>query len=138
MWHAGYLQTLYELINMSYIECPYCKRKATSYLNLGNGLFILSGNKECPHCLGRIKINLSTYFLTFIFGIPLLLATLYVLSFFLDTHINYFLIAIVFVILGNFGFYLLIVLLAKFFQFRLFLPKDDVKEHMDNLPSYLK
>jgi hypothetical protein len=47
--------------DMSYYECPYCKRNAAS-LMIFCGPFILSGlNKKCPSCAKAIHIRLSSF-----------------------------------------------------------------------------
>jgi hypothetical protein len=46
---------------MSYYECPYCKKDASSFI-IFCGPFILSGlDKKCPSCTKTIRIRLLSF-----------------------------------------------------------------------------
>lgn len=122
---------------MTLLECPYCNRKASSFWSLGNSAFFFSTDKKCPHCDGRIKFNVTSLFITFLLPIVSLLIV-FGLTFLLYREIKGIgvLIPLLVVVYGL--FLILLSLSARYFKLRLYLPKDDVKNHMDNLPSYLK
>ena len=46
---------------MSFLECPYCFRKAASMWDLGQQIYVMEPNKKCPHCLGPIEMNLPVF-----------------------------------------------------------------------------
>jgi len=96
---------------MSYFECPYCKKEASSFLTFGYA--VLSGKKECPHCLGRIKANYLNFILIYLFGIPLLITLLFLLYLFSRYYESPFLFLLIIFIVGNFSFYVMIQCLAK-------------------------
>lgn len=122
---------------MTLLECPYCKRKASSFWSLGSSAYFFSTDKKCLHCDGRIKFNVASLFITFLLSI-VSLVTVLGLTFLLYREIKGIgvLIPLLIVVYGL--FLVLISLAARYFKLRLYLPKDDVKSHMDNLPSYLK
>ena len=119
---------------MRFFECPYCKRIVTSILSLGNAAYILNTNKKCPHCFGRIRINLKSYMLSLLVVI-LSFVIVIVLT---HTFINNIGILLLLFIFSYIVSIVQITIYSKYLKFRLFLPKDNVEEHMKNLPSYLK
>ena len=122
---------------MRYEECPYCKKISVSYWSLGNAAFLFKTDKKCPHCFGRIKINLKSYFLTLLLAFVWLILFLVVGYFFKNAIDNVGIILLLFILL-HILIYSQVALLSKYWNFRMLLPKDDVNEHVKNLPSYLK
>lgn len=50
-------------LEMGFYDCPYCKSKIASYVDIGNMLFILKTDKSCPKCKGLVSVNVSFYLL---------------------------------------------------------------------------
>ena len=128
---------LYERMHMRYEECPYCKRISASYWRLGNAAFFFNTDKKCPHCFGRLKLNLKSYLSIYMLAVFWLVLFFVVGYFFQDAIGNYGIIFLLFILL-HILIYCNVALLSKFWCFRMLSPKDDVNEHMRNLPTYLK
>ena len=122
---------------MILLECPYCKRKANSFWSLGNSVFFFSTDKKCSHCDGRIKFNIASLFITFLLPIVSLLIV-FGLTFLLYREIKGIVVLVPLLVVVYGLFLILLSLSARYFKLRLYLPKDDVKNHIDSLPSYLK
>jgi hypothetical protein len=122
---------------MTLFECPYCQRKAGSFWSFGNSAYFFSTKKKCPHCTGRIMFNATSLFITFLLEVVSFILV-FGLTFLLYREIKGVgvLIPILAVVFGL--FFSLLSICVRYFKLRLYLPKDDVKNHMDNLPSYLK
>lgn len=121
---------------MKYCECPYCKRAVASFWSLGNTAYVFNTQKKCPHCMGRIKMNLRSYLLTIPIG-GFSFIIVFAISYFILKDIS----TVVFFLLFAFVysvFFIQIIVYSYYFCFRLFLPKDDVGEHMKKVPSYLR
>ena len=118
-------------------ECPYCKKPAASFWWFGNTAYVFNKNKKCPNCLGRIRIGLASYFwISLIAFINVIIFLILNYNFRYEMK-NLGLFILLFV--GVYGLiYLQVVICSKYCNLRLFLPKDNVVEHMKNLPSYLK
>ena len=127
---------------MYYYECPYCKRTAASYWSLGNPAFLLNTDKKCPHCFGRLRIRIDSYLLMYPVAVISLIIFLVggsIGSYFIlnKMNLNLGIIVLLFIcsqVFTNF----LISLFSKYWNLRLLLPKDNVAEHIRNLPSYLR
>ena len=125
---------------MSFFECPYCFREAASKWDFGNSAFVLEPNKKCPHCLGPIKMNFPIFFLEIVvIPIPLFILIFYcayVLSR-LFPIIEEYLFFLFFILLGGFLLYLP-KMINQYLKLTIFLPKENVQEYRDNIPSYLQ
>lgn len=83
-------------------------------------------------------MNLSKFISVYMLGIPLFILLLLLMYFLTDRLNSKFWMFFIAVLAGNYIFYLMIQFLAKHFNYRLYLPVDDIDEHMKKLPSYLK
>ncbi len=122
---------------MKYEECPYCNRISASYWSLGNAAFLFNTDKKCPHCFGRIRIDLKSYLIVFLTALVWLILFLIVGYIFKD-KINNVGIYLLFFILLHVIIDFQVALFSRYWNLKMFLPKDDVTEHMKDLPSYLK
>ena len=122
---------------MKFEECRYCKRIAASYWSLGNAAFLFNDDKKCPHCFGRIKLDSKSYLAVLLIAFVWLILFLIVGYIFKDKVNGVGIVLLLFILL-QILIYCQIALTSRYWSLRLFSPKDDVREHMKNMPSYLK
>ena len=58
---------------MGFLDCPYCGKEATSYLNLGNTFYFIKSIKVCDYCRKPISFNLKSIFLFYFVILPIIL-----------------------------------------------------------------
>lgn len=58
---------------MGFLDCPYCEKEATSYLNLGNTFYFIKSSKVCDYCKKPICFNLKSIFLFYFVILPIIL-----------------------------------------------------------------
>lgn len=115
---------------MTLLECPYCKKKANSFWSLGNSAYFFSTDKKCLQCNGRVKFKMASISITFLLTL-ISLIIVFGLAFFLYGEIKGTGIFIALLVIVYGLFLTLLSLCAKYFKFRLYLPKDDVKSHVE-------
>ena len=120
---------------MGFIDCPYCKKEATSYFNLGNTFYFFRTDKKCEFCKKPIKFDAKALFVFYLVIAPLtLLVSGSIFIFFQVIATNYldnitrqiiFIIIIVLLLVIAIIMNLLAIKMAnKLFRIRMFSPKN--------------
>ena len=55
---------------MGLIECPHCKKEATSYINLGNTFYFFYTGKMCHFCNKPVEFKTLSVFLLYFVALP--------------------------------------------------------------------